>query len=145
MNEDLKSYLIFEDYSISEMNFQRNYDFNNKEEIDLNFSFNGSADISEKRDQAQLTITCKIFEEEFNVGEAPFFLNIQIIGNFSLNVQEEVFDIEGFQMNGLAILLPYLRSLITSFTSQSGMPPVILPAINVYNAFKLTKAEENDK
>lgn len=33
--------------------------------------------------------------------------------------------------NTLAILFPYLRSFITTITSQSGIRPIILPVINI--------------
>lgn len=142
MSEEAKSTLTFEKYSVSEMEFKRNYDFDANKEIDLDFTFNGSAHISENSKEAWLDIICIIFEEEFAKGEAPFYLKLGMTGKFGLRVREEDLDIQSFQLNGMAILLPYLRSLITSFTSQSGISPVILPPINVYNAFELVESNQ---
>lgn len=143
MSEELKSVLVFDGYSISKMEFQRNYNFDDDKEVDLQFTFGGTANISDEKDKAWIEVTCKIFEKEYYEGKAPFYLEIGLLGHFSLNVREEDLDISGFQLNGLAILLPHLRAIVTSFTSQSGMPPVILPAINVYNAFEMV--ESNNK
>lgn len=133
MENSVESALIFDDYSVNDMCFKRNHDYEGSNEIELNFGFNAEAYLTEKKDKAKLIITCTIFEEEFKQGLSPFYLDISMTGHFSC---EGDIDIEGFQMNGMAILLPYLRSLITSFTAQSGIPPVILPPINVYNVFK---------
>lgn len=144
MSDELKSYLTFEEYSVSEMEFKRNYSFDKDKKIGLNFAFDGSADISEHHDEAWLELTCRIFENEFSENKAPFYMKLTMMGKFGLNVNNEDLDIKNFQLNGLAILLPHLRSLITSFTSQSGMPPVILPAINVYNAFEMIESNQKD-
>lgn len=134
MAKSIESFLIFDEYYISNMEFKRNYEFNLDEnsEVDLEFDINANAQLSEGKDKAVLAITSKIFEKEFKEGKAPFYLDITINGHFR---SEGDVDIEGFQLNGMAILLPYLRSIITSFTSQSGIAPVILPPINVYKAF----------
>lgn len=144
MSEEVESYLVFDGYSVSEMDFRRNFNFDDDEEIELRFDFGGTADISEGKDRAWIQITCKIFEEEFSNGEAPFYLKIGLVGRFELNVKEEDLDISSFQMNALAILLPHLRSIVTSFTSQAGMPPIILPAINVYKAFKMVESNQKN-
>lgn len=133
MANSVESFLRFDDYTVNSMDFKRNFEFQNEEEIELEFDFDAFAQISKDNKLAVLTITCKIFEEEYLVNEAPFSLEMSITGNFRC---EGDVSIENFQLNGMAILLPYLRSLITSFTSQAGMSPVILPPINVYNAFK---------
>lgn len=144
MSEELKSYLKFNDYSVKKMVFHRNFDFDDNKEIELQFNFSGSANISEGKDKAWMEVTCKIFENEFKENEAPFFLEIGLLGHFELDVKEEDLNIESFQLNGLAILLPHLRAIVTSFTSQTGIPPVILPAINVYKAFEMIDTNQDD-
>lgn len=133
MSNSIESYLIFDKYYISDMNFKRNYEYLiDGNSIELEFEIEASAKFLEEN-KAELSITTKIFEKEFTENNAPFFIDITIVGYFSC---EGEVDVEGFQLNGMAILLPYLRSIITSFTSQSGMSPVILPPINVYKAFE---------
>ncbi|WP_082672867.1 protein-export chaperone SecB [Luteimonas abyssi] len=135
MSQGIESVLIFEDYTVKEMVFERNYDFNLEErsnEVSLEFAFESSAQYSDNKDKAVLTLSCKVFEEDFSINDVPFHLRLTVVGYFRC---EGDVNIENFQMNGMAILLPYLRSLITSFTSQAGVPPVIMPPINVYNAY----------
>lgn len=140
MTNSIESILIFEDYFINNMEYKRNPNYVSEEEIEVAYEFAAHAKFNEKKDGANITITCNVFGDEFIKGEAPFTLTIGITGNFK--VEGEI-DIEGFQMNGMAILLPYLRSVVTSFTSQSGIAPVILPTINVYNAFQEESTKMN--
>ncbi|MCI9197361.1 MAG: preprotein translocase subunit SecB [Lachnospiraceae bacterium] len=47
-----------------------------------------------------------------------------------------LFHIEGadklsFEQNMIAIVFPYIRSYITSITTQPGMSPIVLPAMNI--------------
>lgn len=145
MSEELKSFLIFNDYSVTEMNFLRNFEFNANKDVELKFTFNGAVNISKDKEKATMELSCAIFEKEFAEGDAPFFLKIGILGHFELNVREADLDIENFQMNGMAILLPHLRAIVTSFTSQTGMAPVILPPINVYRAFEVIENNQDEK
>jgi preprotein translocase subunit SecB len=138
MSDKIVSSLRFNNFSIDNMDFKRNYGFQPAvEEISLEFGLNAQALISEEQDEAVIILTCKIFEEEFKHETAPFYLELSMRGYFDC----QGVDIDSFKFNGMAILLPYLRSVITSFTSQSGISPVILPPINVYKVF----GEENDK
>ncbi len=137
MTRELESYLIFDGYTVSKMEFKRNYSFDDNKEIELEFSFDGSVKISDDNRRALMELNCDILNDDFLEGKAPFYLQIGLLGKFELSVDDDKFNIEDFQLNGLAILLPYLRSIVTSFTSQAGIPPVILPPINVYNAFKM--------
>jgi preprotein translocase subunit SecB len=61
-------------------------------------------------------------------------LSIKIIvaGIFSL-LSESTVGENLLQKNTLAILFPYVRSFLTTVTSQSGVKPLILPTIN-FNA-----------
>lgn len=127
---DIKSVLKFNDFLVEETIFKRNYV--QAGEFELKFKLNAIGEFTDKRDKAKLKLTCSLFDENFNDGNAPFYLKTTIVGYFEC----ENVDIEAFEFNALAILLPYLRAFITSFTSQAGIPPVILPPINVYNYFK---------
>lgn len=132
MSNSIQSVLIFNGYSISNMKFERNYDYQSQQEMELNFDFEVHSHISDEKDEAVLQMTCNIFEEEYKTGEAPFYLELTLNAYFEVDGQV---DIEQFQVNSMAILLPYLRSIITSFTSQAGISPVILPTINIYSFF----------
>lgn len=132
MSNNITSSLRFNDFSIDNMVFRRNYNFvSSEDEIGLDFEFSAQASIAEGNDEATIVLTCKIFEENFEENNVPFFLELSMRGYFHC----ENVNIDQFKFNGMAILLPYLRSVITSFTSQSGIQPVILPPINVFKVF----------
>ena len=44
--------------------------------------------------------------------------------------------------NCLAILFPYLRALISSYTALANVSPILIPAINIANTNML---DENEK
>ena len=134
MSENVVSELRFNDFAIDRMVFQKNHRFEPTEkEIGLDFRLNAEATISSEMDESIIILNCKIYEDNFEVHNVPFYLELSMRGYF--NCSKDV-KIEDFQFNGMAILLPYLRSVITSFTAQSGISPVILPPINVYKVFK---------
>lgn len=138
MNESA-SVLRFHNFSIDEMIYKRNNDFSQSDrEIDLDFDFEASAILSEEKERAIITLTTEIFNEDFVDNEFPFYLKTTIRGFFTCS--EDV-NIKDFQFNGMAILLPYVRSIITSVTAQAGINPVILPPINVYKVFNKSEAK----
>jgi len=127
------SSLRFLNYSIGDVLFRRNYDVV-PENIELEFEFSAHAQISEDKTKAKFKLECSLFNEDFNEGKDPFYLFCSIIGDFECNGK---LNVEDLQLNAMSILLPYLRSFITSFTSQSGIAPIIIPPINVYNYFSI--------
>lgn len=131
---DIKSVLRFEKYNISSMKFGINEEFQSQnEDISLDFGFEADVSISSQKDKAKTKLTCTVFDVNFKEKTAPFYLEISIVGYFSTNA--EMGNIEDFRIHSMAILLPYLRAIITSFTSQTGISPVIIPPINVFNLF----------
>ncbi|MFE8700894.1 hypothetical protein ACFYKX_09725 [Cytobacillus sp. FJAT-54145] len=134
MSKNVVSELRFNDFAIDRMVFQKNHTYTpTDKEIGLEFGLSAEASISSEMDESIIVLNCKIFEENFDEHNVPFFLELSMRGYFNCS---QDFNIEDFQFNGMAILLPYLRSVITSFTAQSGISPVILPPINVYKVFK---------
>ncbi len=45
---------------------------------------------------------------------------------------------------GLNILFPYMRALITSITGSSGFPPIVLPLINVNQLLEKQKSGDEN-
>ena len=131
------SELRFNDYIVEETLFRTNLDFHG-EEVELQFSFNAQLHISPEKDKAIVDLTCKVFDEEFMGKTAPFYLKMCMKGFFDCVDME----IEQFRVNAVAILLPFMRATIASFTVQTGIPAVIIPPINVYNLFKKNKTSK---
>ena len=68
----------------------------------------------------------------------PFSMEMEVVGFFSIsNVSEE--QIENFKPNAVAILFPYVRALISSYTANANVTPLILPPINVNQLLRSKK------
>lgn len=135
MIKEIESFLKFQDYTIENFLFKKNdnFHFDEVQEVELNLHFSAQVLISEDKDRARIGIRCKIYDEEFENNKAPFFIDITMNGYFGCTPD---ITIDKFEIHGMAIMLPYIRSIITSFTAQAGISPVIIPPINVYKVFK---------
>lgn len=133
-NNNLESALQFLNYSTKSFTFKRNNSFKtDSQEIEIRFKFNAEMKILDTNNEAILTLSCIIFDENFSNNTDPFYLEISLDGHFICIGNE---NINHFRVHSIAILLPYLRSQITSFTSQAGIHPIIIPTINVFSMFE---------
>ena len=82
-----------------------------------------------------LTIFDKAEENNY-----PFYMKTVLEGKFAL----EGDNIETFEINGIALLYPYIRSIISTYTANSNMPTLILPPINVANYYKNSKKKKEN-
>ncbi len=90
----------------------------------------------------ELELGVRVEHSVENIGEDEY----EIVLNTTVSDENEViyvyvesralFHIEGadklsFEQNMIAIVFPYIRSYITSITTQPGMSPIVLPAMNI--------------
>jgi len=73
-----------------------------------------------------------------NTKNPPFTMKVDIAGYFG--TMEEIDIEEKYRANAIAILYPYLRAIVSTYTSSANVLPIILPAVNI-NAM----LEEQDK
>lgn len=112
-----------------------NYAVTNGEAIQYSFGFHKKTE--RPSDQSMLVfLRTNVFIGE-NEEDAPCSMSLEIVGHFESDISIQ----PQWEMNALAILFPYVRSIISSFTAQSGMPSVILPTVNIAQMFK--DAEKN--
>lgn len=129
------SLLQFIGYNINEINFKLNPEYDaSEQEVNVNLEFDSSMNIN--NDEITINLSANIFNQnDFNNKKSPFFLKITISGLFII----EKFDIQNelhknlAEKNTLAILFPYLRSVITSTTSNANISPLIIPTLNITN------------
>ena len=57
----------------------------------------------------------------------PFEMKVDITGTFETQGESP----KVFQANAIAILYPYIRAIVSTYTSAANTQPLILPAINV--------------
>ena len=71
----------------------------------------------------------------------PFSFYVRVSGFFEVTNLESKDEKMLIEANAIAILFPYVRSLISSFTVNANVSPLILPPINV---LKLFQKEQKD-
>ena len=84
----------------------------------------------------QIRLSVNIFK---GIVDAPFYMDVTITGDFRLNGEE---DISKYEANAIAIMYPYLRAIVSTYTSSANINPLILPAINVNAMLENSKKEE---
>lgn len=116
-------------YSIKRMNFEQKELMGNSKtrKIKIKQTFHTKSDVQGNKANVSL---------EYYVDEnAPVKLNIEIVGQFMFNPDEDKNHIgfeEYLKTNAVAILFPYLRQTVTALTAMSNtMQPVILPTFNI--------------
>ena len=75
---------------------------------------------------------CVYWDEGVPFEESQFQLAVEIAGRFQCPAGWQ----ERWEMNALAIMFPYLRSLVSMITCNSGREPIILPTINLSRLFE---------
>lgn len=126
--ENVKSVLKFNDYFVNNIEFNRNRSFR---EAPVKIDFDIKREIIFKDNKKILvTLMTRIFPnaEENNY---PFEMNLSVTGVFEFEECGSDTAKALAEINAVAILFPYIRALITTYSSNANVTPVILPPINV--------------
>ncbi len=130
MNKSEQRYLAlkFKRYLVNSIDFQYNPEYTGvKANMDIDFGHS----IAVRNNEAQVSVKCVLFRKA-KKEEKPFHLAVQMTGIFQFQTE-----IQGDELNNILkqqainILFPYLRALISNITVNAGLPPVILPLINI--------------
>jgi preprotein translocase subunit SecB len=116
--------LIYVNYKIND-NFSPN-----KNGVELEFDYNIEVKKDLDSQKAVVDLFFKVFKEE-NLLKNPFYIDICIRGWFYWQdeIEEEILDTL-LKINAPAVLMSYIRPVISQLTSFSGYPALILPLIN---------------
>lgn len=136
-----KSALKFLDYYVNHIEFYRNAEFR-KEPVD--FDFHIKRDITyleDEKNSVLVTLDTEIFRnpEENNF---PFSINISLTGLFEI---EGVLDSQTkrlAEVNAVAILFPYVRAIVSTYSANANVTPIILPPINVVNLLSMKEEQK---
>lgn len=131
--KDINSVLKFNNYIVNEIKFKSNEKFvlgDNGTSVDLNIV----PKIKTNKKNMDITLVTEIFKgaEEHNY---PFEMTVSLTGQFECEGEAP----EKFVKNAIAILYPYIRAIVSTYTASANVNPLILPAINV------NKLIENNK
>lgn len=134
----------FKEYNVDKIEYIKNpnFDLDETEQYEIVPEF--SATIAIKERFGMVVIGCQM--GEFNNIRSPYKLNVEIKGFFEYDMdsEESTKDID-FQdllsSNAIAILYPYLRSLVEDITAKGNeFPAYTLPVMNFVEVLK-----KNDK
>ena len=127
-----ESILSLTKYDVEKINFDLNDGFEFSDEpIKVNPTFNRGINKIIK-DSAKITLGFELRSTKEN--PSPFNLSIVISGIFEL-IDWERNNTEIMKTNTVAILFPFLRSLIATVTANASIPPYVLPVININALF----------
>ena len=128
--DNMKSSLKFIDYIVNKVEFYNNPNFEDKP-IKIDFDISNNIEFMEDENNTfLLTLNAKVFREPEKNGY-PFSMNISITGIFEI-AESDIKNKKSFaEVNAIAILFPYLRSLVSTYSANSNIQPLILPPINV--------------
>ncbi|MFW6016890.1 MAG: protein-export chaperone SecB [bacterium] len=130
MDKQLVSNFYFENYTIENISFQYNNNFDNDEvniEIETEIDFEIDTDINKGK-----VIIKMLLWDNAKKDNKPFRLEISISGIFSADdeMEEEEFT-SMCKYNAVSILFPFLRSAITDVTKIANITPLVIPLINI--------------
>ena len=134
-----KSDLLLLKYQVDKIHFLLNdkFDFKSTKSVKLNQEFSRSI---EKIDENHCKVSLVFSVNDNADNPNPFELNVQISGIFELDNWEKDDRNVFINTNAIAILYPFVRSLVATVTANANIPSYILPVFNIAAWF-----EENDK
>lgn len=110
------------------------YEFNNAyENFDtIKLKVQTETKILKKINSAIVSLKLKVFDKnKYELGEVPFYICINMFSEFEWDdsIEEKTVTslLEG---NAPAVILSYMRPFISSLTTGSGYPPLIVPLLN---------------
>ena len=136
--ESTISSLRFINYVVNDVKFKSNRIQDDKKIWKLTFDITNSTKINREKNKMEIILKVNVFK---NQKEVPFNMEVEMSGFFELEGED---DIARYEANAIAIMYPYLRAIVSTYTSSANVAPVILPAINV-NAMLKNKKENLKK
>ena len=132
------SSLRFINYIVNKVNFEAKEVQDTDKSWNLDVKINNKTGINSEKNKMTITLTVKVFD---GVENAPFYIETTVTGYFELIGDN---DISKYEANAIAIMYPYVRAIISNYTSSANVSPIILPAINV-NAMLKQQKENNEE
>ncbi|MBV4438604.1 protein-export chaperone SecB [Clostridium tyrobutyricum] len=139
--EGIKSDLIFQNYEVEKIEFYNNLNFDSKNNINIDFDIDSNINFSDDNSGFLLRLSVKVFKDAIK-NNYPFSMNLSVIGMFKLDTSNKEKISTFAEVNGVAILFPYVRAIISTYTANANVPPLILPPVNVINYLKSKKKNQ---
>jgi preprotein translocase subunit SecB len=123
--------LSFHGYTVDKIYFEENKEFQSvqKGAVEITPVFHRTV-THNSNDDYFVTLALRVLpkEKESNI---PIFIEVQLTGKFTVSNGDE----EQINRNSVAILFPFLRSLVATITVNANVTPLIIPIINATEMF----------
>lgn len=130
--------ISFDTIFLQKLDFSREPKINSPK-IDL--AFNSNISFTEDKKHLIYEMGCDVSD----INKA-FRLSCKMIGMFSAINGAENMQLDEFsKVNAPALILPYLREIVTTTTVRAGLTPVVFPPINVASIFSKLKVQGTNK
>lgn len=138
-----KSCLTLKNYIVKNINFSinENFQFNQNITIKINPEFRREI---KKIDNNNATVNL-FFCIKNEKADLPFSMEVNIEGQFHLENWEQPDLMSLIVSNSIAILFPYLRSIISMITANANISPYMLPVMNIAALFEQDENDASDK
>lgn len=136
--EQYESLLKFLGYEVNEIIFKKNdkYKSENEENSKLDLKIKPKTVINENNMDVTLEV---LISENAQENNKPFEMKVELTGYFYVEGMAP----ERLKANAIAILYPYVRAIISTYTTNANITPLLLPAINVNKLVEQQNKEEN--
>lgn len=120
-------------YNIENIIFNLNTEFNFGENNKVSFVQNVSRLIQKINDKTfKVSVKYEISDDLNNQEcKSPFTISVIVAAIFELNNWESKEFDEVVKINTVAILYPFIRSLVANITSNANIPTFVMPVVNV--------------
>ena len=126
--KSIKSSLKFNNYVVDTIEFKTNFDFSGK---DKDIDFDTDSDCTFEDDNFIISLDLTVFPKA-EENDYPFTMRVKIVGLFEVDKEIDTDTRKDFaERNSIAILFPYLRALVSVYSSNANIGNLILPPINV--------------
>lgn len=130
----MNAILQFRDYHVLESIYKNNLFKKIEEESAQHPNIFYKLDVNPNNEQ-QAIVGLGMELGDDSLTETAFYLKVRVAGFFEIltDVSEISEDeiIHYFKVNAVAILFPYLRSLVSDISSKGSEAPIILPTLNI--------------
>lgn len=142
MEHKYKSVLQFKKYIVKEIYYQANESYIACDgDIPLDFDFDAQSYFSEDNKKMEIELRADVFNNSIQKNY-PFEMSVSIKGFFCIETGDE--ELRNFEANAIAILFPFIRAIVSTYTANANIVPVILPPMNI-NAYLKEKNSKGDK
>jgi len=125
------------DIILTTLEFSRDNNLTYSPKLKIEFSQLNS--LSEDKENLSTELTCFATDEE-----KTFSIKCSMVGIFASEPETKNLSLEDFaKVNAPTIIFPFIREIISSTTRKAGLPPVILPPMNIPLLVK--QGKENSK